>query len=164
MKLYLLAHSTLRGNMSTLKSLGPLEKSILRRLNSTVSSLSMTRYGRSTYPFAMFDAFPTDGACSCSTGWHRSRPSWPNNPSRTRRNQRQATRQNRKRALSFTHCYTRRRRYSWSSFKPSPTISIHVLASDSWDFGRGTRQQDSRTGVGSPASSRISSRTIWNGG
>ena len=43
MKLYLLGHATFRGKLSPLKALGPLEKSILRRLNSTVSSLSMTR-------------------------------------------------------------------------------------------------------------------------
>ncbi|KAF9779468.1 hypothetical protein BJ322DRAFT_1101703 [Thelephora terrestris] len=40
MKLYLLCHATLRAKQS---NLGPLEKSILRRFSSTVSSLSMTR-------------------------------------------------------------------------------------------------------------------------
>ena len=43
MKLYLLAHATFRGKRLALKALAPLERSILRRLNSTVSGLSMTR-------------------------------------------------------------------------------------------------------------------------
>lgn len=43
MKLYLLGHATFRAKQSGLGALGPLEKSILRRLNSTASNLSMAR-------------------------------------------------------------------------------------------------------------------------
>ena len=43
MKLYLLSHAAFRAKQTALKALGLLEKSILRRLNSTVSVLSLAR-------------------------------------------------------------------------------------------------------------------------